>query len=145
MWTALKAELRIVPGATLGHCLDVEDRRLGDLGLECRDGGLDDPAPILHLVGHVEFRIPEGMGNGLALDDPEYAHGLGQRNQRRDQRRRNTLVLDRLGERRPATRTRPSGRAHDHGLHPVGDQGASHLGADAGHVAQGAHIARRAQ
>lgn len=73
---------------------DVEDRGLRDLGLECRDGGLNDPAAILHLVGRVEFRIPEGMGDGLALDDPENAHGLGQRNQCRDQRRRNTLVLD---------------------------------------------------
>ncbi len=49
---------------------------------------------MLEFVGLVEARIAEGVGNGVALDDPQHSDRFGERNQRGDQGGRDTLILD---------------------------------------------------
>lgn len=89
---------------------------------------------MIEFVRLFKARIAEGVGDGVALDDPQHSDRFGKRNQRGDQGGRDTLIFDRLRQRSPATRARSSGGAHDHRMHPVGHERASHLGAYPGHV-----------
>lgn len=136
---------RVQYGPSLAHSSDIEHRGFRHVGFECCDGCLHDPSAVFEFVSGFETRIAEGMGDGLSLDYTQHPDGFGQRNQRGNEGGRNTLVLDRLSQRRPATRSRPSGGAHDRGLHPVGYESPPHLGAHPGHVAEGSHVAGGAQ